>query len=178
MTPEIQWVDGVFRHQKHLQTFVCTSVEPRIEVGFVGKSLICDRPWEWQVQSMVRELRLPGGRTWIVRLGFHGESLATVMVTQEVDVGELYDLSYGAVALNLRGNELGPRMLDDTFEVIVARSVDAGATVDPKVVGIVHRENVASQSMCRKAGLRCSGQTSGDDEHFDWERTIPLLQDD
>lgn len=136
------------------------------------------RMWEWHVQQLIQEdVRAMKKRRWLVRLGLDEQGLGAVMVAEEVDEGEHYHLTVGAIASRLRrtaSGQLADEMMEDMFGEIGARCVDAGFSGDVRLTAMIHRDNFASKRMCERNGLAFDGPTSDTTDHEDWSRNLPI----
>ncbi|MBM7506537.1 hypothetical protein JOE61_000351 [Nocardioides salarius] len=148
-----------------------------MELTAVGLSPVHSAMHEYAVQEIIQEERIPKGKTWMVRVGLDADGLGAILFTQEVARGSEYDLAHGAVASRLRGRfagQIGREMLQDTFDRVVTRCVELGASGDVRVTGLIHRDNRHSKRMCGAAGLTCDGVNEEDARFEDWSRQLPI----
>lgn len=175
------WRDANLRSpadKKCLQHFRCTDEDLKTEITAVGASYTHSRMWEWHVQELIRnDVRSLSARRWLIRLGFDDAGLGAVMVAEEIDPGEHFYLSVGAIASRLRrqhSGALGDEMLEDTFAAIGERCLAAGYSGEVRLTGIVHRDNYASKRMCERNGFTFRGDSAEVEDHENWGRSIPI----
>lgn len=173
--PKLKWRDAQHSDRKGLQQFKCTVEDLRMEVSVLGLTPVHDAMYAWNVQEAIRDLRVPLGRKWLVRLGLDQESrIGAIQVTQEITPGGHYDLVFGAVSVHLQGRGLflGDEMMEDTLEIIASRCADLGVVEDVLLTTTVHRDNSSAQKMCTRNQFR--NNTISDDSYDDWRRYLPV----
>ena len=130
--------------------------------------------WEFQVQELINQTKPPKRRDdpRSVRLGFDEAGLGAVMVLDELEPGALYELTYGAVALRLRGagGLHADEMMRDALDLITSRCIELGSS-EVLITGYIDPGNLGSKRMCTRHGL---SYRSMDEKLEVWSRTIDL----
>lgn len=171
ITPDLTWRDAKRQDRGHIQRFRCTHHEPHrvIERGFT--TIMCAKPWEFEVQEAI-QCHKPPKKGWIERLGFAGSELATVALSRRV-AGEglaLYELSVGAVSAKYRGTGAADAMLSDIFGAIANRSEDGPET---RLMALIHHGNIPSKKLATRMGLLFE-RPDPDDDHLEvWAGKLP-----
>lgn len=164
--------------KRDLQRFRCTDEDLKTEISALGASTTHSRMWEWHVQELIRDqVRSLTQPRWIVCLGYDERGLGGVIVAEEIDAGEHYDLTLGAIASRLRRQHdgaLGDEMLEEMFSAIGERCARAGYSGEVLLTGLIHRSNYASKRMCERNGFVFQGACDSDEDHEDWSRSLAI----
>jgi hypothetical protein len=155
-----------------LQQFRCTEHDPEVEYSIAGMSVRHPEIWALHAQDLIREKARSFRRErWIVRFGCDEEGVGAVIAAEEIDPGDLYNITVGAIACRLRGKYgglLGREMFADMREQIFARCVEMGVQGEIEFTGMIHRENEPSQRMCRHYGMQSLGPSAESEDYDDW----------
>lgn len=174
MTSLLTWRSCLRGDVGALQVFTCTEFRP--PRGLKTWPPPGDHPgwWEYEVQGSIRRLQPRGPVSRFVRLGFDHEGLAAVSVWQELDGPAEVEWQLGAVAARLRhkGGGYADELCRDTFDELTAHALEAGVN-SVKITGRVWEENRASQTMCRRHGLRHVNNTKMPGVQV-WHRELPV----
>lgn len=163
----LDWRDATRNDVASLHMFTCAPPKPR---GRLVSKLKQDRWWERDVQSNVRDLRLPVPPSTRLLLGFdHAGLLSAVSHWEELDGPSAVELLWMAVGNHMRGagGAAADEMFDQTLIAIVDRIVQQGIPYS-RVLAMVWHQNTASQRMCHRAGLRRSPEDDGADGVQAW----------
>ena len=169
--PLLDWRPATAHDAGALSLFECTTPPRR---GYVRRhESRHELPWEFDVQSYIREKRhkcSPGQALWV---GTDGDSeIAAVFRLEEIDGPAIVLVSVAAVALRHRhqGGGVADEMLRTCLDEITAAGI-AAQLPEVIVVGHIHPENQASQKMARRAGAIHVGML---DDYQVWQKALQL----
>lgn len=139
---------------------MCTTPRPLADSG---RTLAHPKPWEWEVQAHIRQLKTPVHGD-VVQLGLMGQELVSVaqfVIDESASVPVVFIRVIG-VTLRARGG--GGGVADATLEQVVNRSAKRLRMLGHSrfvLLGNVHTDNKASQSMLARAGFTATERREG-----------------
>lgn len=154
------WTEAGQEHRPLFPTFTCTTPRPRADSG---RTLAHPRPWEWEVQAHIRQLKTPV-RGDVVQLGLNGEELVSVAQFVIDDSASLPVVFIRVIGVTVRARGEGGGLADATLEQVVNRSSKRLRTLGHSrvvLLGNVHADNTASQSMLTRAGFTVTERRTG-----------------
>jgi hypothetical protein len=169
--------DGDRHDRQILQGFRCTR-PPALDAR--GNRLPHDRPWEAEVEAHFHDLKPPGRRENLIRLGFDdNHDLACVVEVERLPSADEhavpeYFIRAMAVALAHRGigGSTADAAITDALTEIAHRVAASGH--DRFIVsGRIHHANTASQAMARRHGLQPTDEVTGD-PYTRWRAQIDI----
>ncbi|MEU8227451.1 GNAT family N-acetyltransferase [Kribbella sp. NPDC048915] len=152
----LRWRDGQRGDKQALCGFTCT--EDYVKSFLTGWQRVHPKPWEYEVQSLIRDLKPPYSWPKCLLLGFDDDGLAAVAHYREVDGPAQILLEALAVARRLRGVGGGyaDDMADELLSTVTDRALEKGVS-EVLVEARVFHTNLASQDFCRRFGMRHTG---------------------
>lgn len=145
-----EWLYPDRSHRQLLQSFTCT-VPKEWRLRSRRREKYHPRPWEYEVQSYVRDLRppLPHNRRALISLA--GGEMAAVTVVRIVEPW-FYYIEVVAVSLAFQGSGLGGQALRAAIEEAALWGAEHSQP-EITVEGFVHRDNRGSLRMCGSLGM-------------------------
>lgn len=159
-----------------LQSFTCTVGRPRTEGG---RQLAHPRPWEWEVQAHLRDLRrrMKAGELLIFGRDDNDVIVAAAHLIVRVATDHVEVMvAAGAVHVEARGR--GGGIADALMAECRRIATQLAATKDRTVVlltGRIHAANLPSQRMAVRAGLEPVGAPGS--TYQDWVLVLPSEMD-
>lgn len=150
MDHEVEWVYPDRSHRRVLQEFTCT-VPKEFRLRSRRREKYHPRPWEYDVQSYVRDLRPPLPRNKRALVALVDGEVAAVTVLRIVEPW-FYYIEVVAVALAFQGSGVGAQALRVAIEEAALWGTEHAQT-EITIEGFVHRDNRGSLRMCRSCGM-------------------------
>lgn len=157
-----------------LQTFTCALDHPRSEGG---RKLPHPRPWEWEAQSLLRNLALrlrPSEVALVARSSHTCPVLGAIWLQfpSASDHGQSVFLAAAGVTLSMRGagGHVADQLVAGAIAIGMERAKAAGHS-QLVATGKIHLQNLASQRMVERAGFEPLG-VSGDYQL--WGLIVPV----
>lgn len=142
---QLAWADADRVHRQALTQFICT--DPATNQYDRYRGVYHPRPWELEVQSHLRGMKLPRPPTEKLRLAYDDDGLAgAVHFCTDRDSDGNFRLLAIATALRCRGRKYGRALLDQAFDVLV-RTREAEGQDIAAVLTYVHPQNEASMAL-------------------------------
>lgn len=172
--PLLDWRPAVQRDAGALSVFECT--EPPRRGRVLRHESKHAKPWEYQVQRYIREVRhkcTPEESTWV---GVDRSGIGGVFQFERVDGWSSVQVRVAAVALHHRftGGGVADELLRTCLDEVTARSIDAGEP-EVTITANIHELNHASQGWARRNGLIHTGSLEDGCQYQVWQKAIPLL---
>lgn len=152
--------------------FKCTS-DPTYRQVTRRRQKVYAFPWEFHVQSHVREIHPPVGPPYVsCRVGqaSDGELVAVGQVLYSAPQ-DLYYVPVIAVALERRGQRLGLTLLNLLMDDAALAGAERGLS-EVVIEGMVHEQNRASISVITRAGFQRE-PSEDQPEHKCYRVTVP-----
>ena len=169
--------DGARDDRPLLQGFRCTRPPERDQTG---KRLAHPRPWEAEVEAYFHDLKPPGRKGNLIRLGFdNDDDLASAVSIEALNPrakAQTPEFFVAAVAVSLRERGKGGRTADDAFTDALAQLAErvlAAGRSELLISGRIHAHNAASQAMAIRNGL-APGPVRDGDPYVLWRVTIEV----
>ncbi|MBF0689867.1 MAG: hypothetical protein IR158_19095 [Cellulomonas sp.] len=153
----LRWSSARAEHKVALTQFICTDPAKKQYEKHRGKHH--PKPWELEVQSHLRGLRVPVSADEALLLGFDGEGLAATAHFGLDDTNQQFMIWAVACAQRTRGQHLGREAL--TVALDLMSRTKARYELDCGVFTHVDPRNVASRKMCVDAGFEFLGTYEG-----------------
>jgi hypothetical protein len=156
-----------------LQGFTCTTDRPR---SLAGKKLPHPKPWEWEVQSHLRQssVRLKNGELLLVgRSADTAIAAAAHLIFTPLSTGTETFIAAVAVSTNFRGQ--GGAIADEALVVICEVACERAASDGGElalVTGKIHNQNQPSEALCVRSGFEPYLVPQGD--YQPWVLRLPL----
>lgn len=157
---EPTWTEARREHRPLFPTFTCTTPRPRADSG---RTLAHPKPWEWEVQAHIRQLKTPVHND-VVQLGLMGQELVSVAQFVIDDSASVPVVFVRVIGVTLRARGEGGGIADATLEQVVNRSAKRLRMLGHSrfvLLGNVHTDNTASQSMLTRAGFTATERREG-----------------
>ena len=155
--PKTAWVDADKNHRPLFASFTCTIPRPRTAHG---RTLAHPKPWEYEVQAYIRQLKPPVQRD-VTLLGLIDGALGSVaqFVYQTHPEMPVALIRVAAVSVEYRGQ--GGQLADATMEALLSRvatDLDAHGRSQALVVARVNLSNTPSQALMTRHGFMPDGE--------------------
>lgn len=153
----LTWHSAAAQHGQALQQFVCTDPPRRSYEKNRGPHH--PRPWELQVQSHLRGLKVPVAQGSALLLGYDQTRLATAIHFGFDDTGTQFMIWAVARGFAFAGQGYGRRALDRAMASL--RSTKTVHGLDCGVITHIDPRNDASRAMFKSAGFEYLRQADG-----------------
>lgn len=168
----IIWREATKQHRVRLQQFTCTVPAPHRAGRRPGRH---PRPYEYDVQKAIRQLRVPlrgADGTALLGIDDSDDLVAVAAWCSIVTVPSLYKIRLLAVARSQRGQ--GGGTARECLNEVLARIVmETPVGSGKRVFGLVDRRNVNSQRLVTEFGFaRTDGPVTDPDLEM-WAAQLP-----
>lgn len=174
MTGGIVWRSAIKADRGSLMNFTCT--EPGPKNPLKGWKAEHPKPWEYRVQSAIRDLRPPYAPPKFLLVGLDAKGVAAAVHWREVSGPEQVNVELVAIARRHRrtpdrsvAKELGEQLT----AALIDRVLSVPGLTSALVTAVVHPENAPSRRFCEEGGLECTGEL--DDGHLVYSLEQHLL---
>jgi hypothetical protein len=152
VTP-VDWCSGAREHKGALERFICADPEREKYVHGVGK--VHPRPWQIEVQSYLRGLKLPVASGSGLYLGMDADGVVAAVeygFASDSTLGaDLYLVAAIATACRARGQGHGGAALDLAVGSCVATNEELDLRHD--LLARIHAENAESRGLFSSRGF-------------------------
>lgn len=157
--PELRWVNAAANHRAALDRFVCTEPESQQYDRYRGRWH--PRPWELEVQSHLRGLRLPVPPGAALLLGFDpgGDGLAGAIHFGFEETGAHFMIWAVARDLRFAGRGVGREAVGQAMRSL--RATKDAHSLSCGVITHIDPRNDASRAVFQAAGFEYLGSYDG-----------------
>lgn len=167
LAESLNWATATKEHKSSINQFICTDPSKLIYEPNRGKHH--PRAWELEVQSVIRNLKLPPGRKDEAVL------LGTTKLTGEIaavsyfgfdETGDQMLIWAIATAKEYQGSGIGREILGKTL--LVLRTFKTEISLDCGIFTRIHTQNEPSKRLFGAAGFEFLGKNTTDPNLEDW----------
>lgn len=169
MTHPLHWRAAQPTDRPALTAFVCTDPPAR---RFVDGRRQHPRPWELDVQSAVRDTRLPLPADTHALVGLDTDGIATVCRYEIDTTTATAFIQLLAVASRAQHRGHGTATLGHVLGLIAAHLPDTQDTGATLVAAKIHHPNTRSKRMCADCGFHHVDDVDGGKLEY-WTTTLP-----
>jgi len=147
-----------------LQLFECTE---KAHHDRATHRTLHPKPWELEAQSAIKDLRPPVSGAEMILIAEDHAGIGAVVWTYEFGSPTDVKIMCAAIVRRLRGKRgiYADELMSVTFERLVER-LRASGQRRGLAIGLVHKDNLPSQRMCRQSG---GYHYADDDEYQKWQ---------